>query len=158
MDSWIETFAEIAMEAGAELSKDSPAKGLLQVVENHGRAEVYNFVLDLANEFERDNKGRNWDGEFYDEINAFVAEKFSHQKTFFRLYDRQTGRYMATGYNTESAEELAKEYRSYLGDLDHEDRKLLKAMSTEEVFSMITTNDFIIERSETPFLEEDADY
>ncbi len=40
-----------------------------------GTCEVYTLARTWTNEFEVKNKGREWDGEFFDEIEAFCAEK-----------------------------------------------------------------------------------
>jgi hypothetical protein len=74
---------------------------------------------------------------------------------FYRLFDLQTGRFMSTGYNAESKEDLVSQYIEYIS-ADGSVSKF-KKMSVDEVFSMIESNDFSIEESEVPFHEDEED-
>lgn len=76
---------------------------------------------------------------------------------FYRLYDKQTGGYMATGLNTTSHDELAEEYVSYKSlDVDDEEDGY-ENLSTEEVIDRIKGDDFEIEESEEPFPDDSID-
>jgi hypothetical protein len=80
------------------------------------------------------------------------------KETYFRLYDNQTGRYMSTGYNATSEEDLADQYKEYVrGDADPEDEKYFRKASTKQILDLIKANEFDIEESPTPFPEEDED-
>ena len=75
---------------------------------------------------------------------------------FYRLYDTQTGCYMATGYNDKSKKELKASYISYKSnDLDDEDEKMLKNASAKDVMSLIEADEFVIEKSKKRFPEAD---
>jgi hypothetical protein len=76
-------------------------------------------------------------------------------KTYYRLYDNQTGCYMATGYNAESFKDLREQYISYKSvDLDEEEEDL-NSLSDKDIEGRIKDDDFVIEISETPFREEE---
>jgi len=82
----------------------------------------------------------------------FIEINLKHM--YYRLFDTQTGRYMATGYNTESEKHLADAYVEYKCEgLDDEDETILRNWSQEMVIKYIEVDDFIIERSEVPFDE-----
>lgn len=82
---------------------------------------------------------------------------------YYRLYDTQTGRYMATGYNTTSPAELCDHYQSYKSnDWDNNDEednmhKIWEALSEKEKFSFIRQDEFDIEESDKPFEEEEEE-
>lgn len=75
--SWMETHHEIVAHIHQELSKPeeewSPQFSLIGAME--GRAGFYDISEMWANEFELKNYGREWDGEFFDEIDEFVKKK-----------------------------------------------------------------------------------
>lgn len=73
--SYLETFYEIveAITIATMLSK--VPKKLLEIQENQGRGGLYEFAIDLTDEFEKINEGRVWDGEFFDEIDEFVRRQ-----------------------------------------------------------------------------------
>lgn len=67
---------------------------------------------------------------------------------FYRLYDTQTGCYMATGYNASSKEELKNDFISYKqGDAQDE------FLEDVDIIDTILSDDFIIEESDIPFDE-----
>ena len=74
------------------------------------------------------------------------------RRTYYRLYDRQTGRYMSTGYNAESMQDLREQYISYIS-IDTEDKylTLLGECTDQEFAKHVNANEFTIERSNTPF-------
>lgn len=65
---------------------------------------------------------------------------------FYRLYDLQTGCYMATGYNSTSLADLAIAYLEY----DGEDGYTLP-ITTEKILDRAKGNQFMIEDSLVPF-------
>lgn len=75
---------------------------------------------------------------------------------YYRLWDLQTSRYMATGYNC-GLKELREQYRSYIS-IDSDDEELIQydKLSDEEVLNYIRNNEFDIDDSELPF--EDYDW
>jgi hypothetical protein len=69
--SWRETFFEIV--EGIVNNPDNPAfKGQLY---QYGRCVLYDIAEEWADEFELLHEGRNWDGEFFDEIDIFINNK-----------------------------------------------------------------------------------
>lgn len=79
--------------------------------------------------------------------------------TYYRLYDKQTGRYMSTGYNATSVAELARDYKSYVSiDEDEEEEDFFESASDCQVLEYIRANEFDIETSDKPFPEKDEDY
>lgn len=70
-DCWQETHYEIV--AAFYSYTDSP---VLESLEQHkGRGGMYEFAEELTDEFENLHKDKNWDGEFYDELETFIKNK-----------------------------------------------------------------------------------
>lgn len=61
--SWLETYHEIVRNP------------LIDKYPFDGRGDEWNKCFEWTNEFEELNKGRYWDGEFFDEIDKFVENK-----------------------------------------------------------------------------------
>jgi hypothetical protein len=59
------------------LDKDDSLATKIQ--EKRGHGGLYELAEAWANEFEEKHKGREWDGEFFDEIDKFLDEKFSER-------------------------------------------------------------------------------
>jgi hypothetical protein len=75
-DSWIETHFEIVSYITTEISKDKFDSKLVETRhEEQGKCGMYGLAEELTDEFEELNKGREWDGEFFDEIEKFIKEK-----------------------------------------------------------------------------------
>jgi len=74
---------------------------------------------------------------------------------FYRLFDKQTGRYMATGYNSTSLNELIESYSDYFGesDWDDEDLEIFNNLSKSDKLKQIESNEFVIEKSKRKFEE-----
>ncbi len=73
-------------------------------------------------------------------------------KKYYRLWDTQCGRYMASGYNARGKEALCEEYASYKSnDWDNDDEgemwEAWEAMSLEEKMIFIEDDEFNIESS-----------
>ena len=72
----------------------------------------------------------------------------------YRLWDKQCGRYMATGYNASSKKELADDYASYKSNDwdDYEEEEdnmhaIWDKMSIKDKMDFIRDDEFEIERS-----------
>jgi len=77
---------------------------------------------------------------------------------YYRLYDNQTNRFMATGYNSESEQELADEYLEYIApDIEEDEEDEIKNLSVDEVMDLIRGNEFYIESSEFSFDEDELE-
>ena len=74
-ESWHETHFEVVQEISNELSKVQPEGIVKKMQDEFGHGGLYILAFELTNEFEKLNKGRQWDGEFFDEIETFLAEK-----------------------------------------------------------------------------------
>jgi hypothetical protein len=77
---------------------------------------------------------------------------------YYRLYDNQTGRIMATGNNAKSKKDLAEQYVSYKSidaNIDglEDDFITLSKMPVNEVMEIIKGDDFEIEKSKRKFAD-----
>jgi hypothetical protein len=76
---------------------------------------------------------------------------------YFALYDNHCGRYLATGYNSTSKEQLAKDWCEYVSiDNDPEDDAMFAAMTPQQILDVAFERGFELEASETPFEEQDC--
>jgi hypothetical protein len=76
--SWIETHFEVSSMIALALDRDEfghEPSTAHNVRESNGMTEVWQLAEDWTDEFEKLNEGREWDGEFYDEIEKFVYGK-----------------------------------------------------------------------------------
>jgi hypothetical protein len=74
--SWIETHHEIVAAITTELSYDSHDNLISEIVKQQGHGgSLYELAEDLTDEFELKHQNREWDGDFYDEIETFLGEK-----------------------------------------------------------------------------------
>lgn len=77
-DSWMETFYEIVEYITIERQKDNDTELFKDIQENEGSKGFLLLAEKWADEFEKLNKGRNWeDADFYDEIIKFCEKKNS---------------------------------------------------------------------------------
>ena len=51
-------------------------KQIINIAETQGRGGLYDLAKELTFEFENKFLNREWDGEFFEEINDFLNEKF----------------------------------------------------------------------------------
>jgi hypothetical protein len=73
--SWRETFFEVTCAIRDEHKKNFPKGKVKDYHTEGGTCALYNLAEELTDEFEVLNKGREWDGEFFDEIEAFCKTK-----------------------------------------------------------------------------------
>lgn len=74
--SWQETHFEIVSAITGEMRKDKfDSKVVDDRYAEQGTGGMYELAEELTDEFEKLNKGRDWDGEFFDEIAKFIQEK-----------------------------------------------------------------------------------
>lgn len=72
--------------------------------------------------------------------------------TYYRLYDKQTGDYLCTGYNSTSQNELIESFILYKSnDLEEEELNEFNYMSKTNKLKFIETCDFVIEKSNKKF-------
>lgn len=81
--SWQETHYEVVAAIHSEwnqiwqIGEDNPNDTLPQtriatIQAQQGHAGLYELAEELTDKFEELNKGREWDGEFYDEVESFL--------------------------------------------------------------------------------------
>jgi len=78
-NSWSETHFEIVAAITEQLLSDRAEKFRLSMSEkyhiNQDTNGMYLLAERLTNEFEQKNAGREWDGEFFDEVEAFAKDR-----------------------------------------------------------------------------------
>lgn len=80
--SWIETHYEVVSAITIELAKDEDEMStvVLNRQQEQGHGGIYELSEELTSEFEEINKDRDWDGEFFDEIDNFLRNKLNINK------------------------------------------------------------------------------
>lgn len=73
--TWQETHFSVVKAITAEYLKDSPQGVVRERHYAQGYGGLYELAEELTDEFEKLNEGREWDGDFFDEIEAFVHDK-----------------------------------------------------------------------------------
>lgn len=77
-DSWHETHFEVVSQITHYWRQDVCESPLvLDRHEMYGTGGLYELAKELTDEFELLNKDRQWDGEFFDEINEFLENKLT---------------------------------------------------------------------------------
>jgi hypothetical protein len=79
-ESWHETHYEIVSAITARLIADDAeaCDGLIRsTLKEKGHGGLYELASDLTDEFENLHRGREWDGEFFDEIENFMDKKLN---------------------------------------------------------------------------------
>lgn len=72
--SWAETHHEIvSIIELIRLNENGPEK-ITEIQKRDGSAGFYDLCIELTDVFEDMNKGRHWDGEFYEEIEQFIEK------------------------------------------------------------------------------------
>lgn len=74
-DSWQETHYEVVQAITMEQAKDDPQGVVRERHDAQGHGGLYELAKELTDEFEKLNEGRQWDGEFFEEIEKFVQGK-----------------------------------------------------------------------------------
>ena len=55
--------------------RDPVTSKVAELYERYGTGYMYELARELTDEFELLNKGRQWDGEFFEEIESFLMQK-----------------------------------------------------------------------------------
>jgi hypothetical protein len=75
--SWQETHYEVvAAITSIALDDDNKDNLVYKTYREDGLGGLYELAEELTDEFELLNKDREWDGEFFEEIERFLDEKF----------------------------------------------------------------------------------
>ncbi len=72
-DSWQETHFEVV--SAIKLNEDLENSKVAEVATMEGTGGLYEFAKRLTDEFEQLHKGREWSGEFFEEIEKFLENK-----------------------------------------------------------------------------------
>lgn len=84
--SWMETHHEVVEYItnfidSFEIPEDElPQSEIKAARDANGTTGLYEVAENWTDEFENINKGRDWDGEFMDEINTFCISKNNSQE------------------------------------------------------------------------------
>jgi len=73
--SWQETHYEVVQAITKELTKVDTENIVLQIYDEQGHGGLYELAEELTDEFEETNIGRQWSGDFFDEIDSFLNNK-----------------------------------------------------------------------------------
>lgn len=73
--SWQETHFEVVSAISYISRLDSPYGIVADRLEEAGTGGLYELAEELTDEFEVLNQGREWGGEFFEEIEDFINEK-----------------------------------------------------------------------------------
>lgn len=76
--SWMETHHEIVSYITLKLhyyKNTAEESSIIKVMELSGTGGIYELAEDWTDEFEQDNIDRDWDGDFFDEIEQFCNDK-----------------------------------------------------------------------------------
>ncbi len=74
--SWRDTHHEVVSGISSQLIKDVPDSVVIsELYSLHGTTGMYDFAEQLTDEFEKLHEGRQWDGEYFDVVEAFIKEK-----------------------------------------------------------------------------------
>lgn len=57
------------------ITKNESTTQIKNVIESKGTGGLYELAESWTDEFEKQNEGREWDGEFFDEVNSFLETK-----------------------------------------------------------------------------------
>ena len=74
-DSWQETHYEVVAEITRIVEADEPFGLVSETLSTQGTGGLYELAKELTDEFEKLHAGREWDGEFFDEIWEFLSTK-----------------------------------------------------------------------------------
>jgi hypothetical protein len=76
-ESWAETHHEVVSAITLTMNQDEYPIKLEEIQLSKGSGGIWEFCIELTDEFEKLNEGREWDGEFYDEIEEFINSKIN---------------------------------------------------------------------------------
>jgi hypothetical protein len=73
--SWYETHFEIVATLTAIAYSKNHPKRILDAMLNEGRCGLYTLACDLTTQFEAENQDREWDGEWWEVLDDFLARE-----------------------------------------------------------------------------------
>ena len=72
-EDWSETHFEVVNLITMAISEDNPF--ILKEYENGGVGRMYELANDWTDEFEKQNEGKEWDGDWFEAIEDFMLNK-----------------------------------------------------------------------------------
>lgn len=82
--SWYETFYEVVDNislAFDQITLEWDSKRLQHVQDTQGRMGLVELAKELTDKFELKNKDREWNGEFFEEIDEFLEKELYEGRT-----------------------------------------------------------------------------
>lgn len=81
--SYIETHYHVVNYITEKMLDDSKGEEgngnrLFLLISNSGIGAIMELAEDITDYFERDNKGRIWDGEFFEEVEMYTSNYIQH--------------------------------------------------------------------------------
>ena len=75
--SWIETHHEVVSVLAVYLHENGHrTTGIIDERMNEGgRCEMFDLAIEITDKFEKINEGREWDGEFLDEVYEYTKSE-----------------------------------------------------------------------------------
>lgn len=76
-ESWAETHFEVSKAVSRAFTNllSEPSQLIIDAIEGGGYFALHALSVQITNEFEELKRGRNWDGEFLDELVDFLEER-----------------------------------------------------------------------------------
>jgi hypothetical protein len=74
-EEYLETYFEIAMRIADSLANYRQPDFVTKRYDNQGRGGVWELAKELTDEFQEIHKDKEWDGEFFDELDLFWEKK-----------------------------------------------------------------------------------
>ena len=78
-ESWHETHFEVVSFIALQYERESVTSKVAEINDKQGSGGLYELAESLTNEFELLSKGREWDGEFFEEIESFLMQKINNE-------------------------------------------------------------------------------
>jgi hypothetical protein len=78
-ENWAETHHEVVSAITLIMNKDNYPIIIQEILHSQGTGGIWEFCIKLTDEFEKLNEGREWDGEFYEEIEQFIHSKINEK-------------------------------------------------------------------------------
>ena len=83
-ESWMETHHEVVTAITEAMTAEELEPEFQNVAtrrrEEQGIGGVYELAEELTDKFEQLNKGREWDGEFFDEVTEFLRTELNEEE------------------------------------------------------------------------------
>jgi hypothetical protein len=74
-EEYLETYFEITMRITHSLADYGQPDFVTKRYDNQGRGGVWELAKELTDEFQEIHKDKEWDGEFFDELDLFWEKK-----------------------------------------------------------------------------------